>query len=140
MKKYQKIVTTGCLIKNGKVLLIQRADTEEFLPNYYEMPGGKCDFDENPEDSLRREFQEETSISIRVGKPYRTFSYITDNGCRHTVEIIFLVENLNPISKINLGKDHVAYTWADEKNLDQYQITDEMKTSVIEVLRESQRE
>ena len=41
MSKYQKIVVTGFLQKDEKVLLVKRKKEEKFLPEYFEMLGGK---------------------------------------------------------------------------------------------------
>jgi len=131
MERCQNIVVTGCLLKGGRVLLVRRAETEKFLPGYYEMPGGKCDFGEDPEEALRREFLEEVGLEIASGKPFKTFSYITDGGNRHTVEIVFRVESHGYSESINLGKDHTAFVWSTKEELKNYLITDEMLDSVV---------
>lgn len=51
---YQKIVCTGFIYHQGKMLIIKRSLREAFLPGFYELPGGKVDFGENPEEALKR--------------------------------------------------------------------------------------
>ncbi|WP_051272019.1 NUDIX domain-containing protein [Shimazuella kribbensis] len=58
----QKVVSTGFLMKDNKVLVIQRSQKEKFLPGYYELPGGKVDFGEDPAEALAREFREELRL------------------------------------------------------------------------------
>ncbi|MCI0696007.1 NUDIX hydrolase [candidate division KSB1 bacterium] len=52
------------IIKNGKVLLIQRAN--EPYKYYWDFPGGFLECGELPEEGLRREMMEELSIDISV--------------------------------------------------------------------------
>ena len=132
MSKYQKIVVTGFLQKNEKVLLVKRKKEEKFLPEYFEMPGGKVDFGENPEESLKREFKEEVGLDIKVKKPYRTFAYESEDGARHTVEIVYEVflQDKNEKVDIALSEDHTEYVWVGEDELGSYLISEEMKFSI----------
>lgn len=128
--KYQKIVVTGFLYHKSKVLIIRRSMKEKFLPGFYELPGGKVDFGENPEDGLEREYKEEVGLEIKVIKPYRVFSYISDNNSRHTVEILFIVKLINESAEIKLGKGHGDYKWVLESEIEKYKITDEIKRAI----------
>jgi 8-oxo-dGTP diphosphatase len=63
----QITIVSGFLYHNGKVLLNLR--TEEELPDAHmkwELPGGKIDFGEAPEEAVKREFFEETGVEVRV--------------------------------------------------------------------------
>lgn len=118
MEKYQKIVVTGFLYHKGKVLLIKRSEDETFMPGKFEMPGGKVDFGENPEESLVREFKEETDLDIKVWKPFSVFSYVSEESQRHTVEIVYFVSLSSDNEMIILGVDHSEYEWVDKSELD----------------------
>jgi len=121
-------------MQNNKVLIVRRSDAETFLPGYYEMPGGKCDFGENPEESLKREFKEEVGLKIEATKPYRIFSYVSDEGKRHTVEIVYLVKDGE--GEIQLGKNHVEYIWITKDEINKYRISDEIKISILKGFEE----
>ncbi len=117
MAKIQKIVTTWCLIKNWKVLLIQRSMNEKFFPWKYEMPWWKIDFWEQPVDALKREYKEETNLNIDVWNVFYTFAYVSNNWERHTVEIIYFVNIKDWNDNIVLSKkDHIDYkrVWENE--------------------------
>ncbi|MEK7517510.1 MAG: NUDIX hydrolase [Patescibacteria group bacterium] len=67
MNQYQQ-VSTGALLFNNKkgALFVKRADTENFKPGLWELPGGGSDFGEIPEQALKREIKEECGIDIKV--------------------------------------------------------------------------
>lgn len=63
MDKIKK--TAGALIKkDGKFLLLKRANTKIFN-NYWAVPGGKIENDENPEEAIKREIREETNLDFK---------------------------------------------------------------------------
>ncbi|SFJ19420.1 NUDIX hydrolase [Thermoflavimicrobium dichotomicum] len=128
---YQKIVCTGFIYHQGKTLIVQRSLQETFLPGYYELPGGKVDFGEDPGDALKREFREEVNLNVEVIKPYKIFSYVSENGNRHTVEIVYQVQLTDDPGNIRLSKDHSAYQWISENDAHHYLISEETKDSIL---------
>lgn len=130
--KYQKIVVTGFLINKGKVLAVKRSEKETFLPGYFELPGGKIDFGETSEEALQREFREEVGIETKVGKPYRTFSYVSGDGDRHTIEIVYLVTPVEENPEITLSEAHTESQWVEKDKVQDYNFSEETRQSVIE--------
>lgn len=130
--KYQKIVSTGFLINKGKVLAVKRSEKETFLPGYFELPGGKIDFGETSEEALEREFREEVGIEINVGKPFRTFSYVSSDGDRHTIEIVYLVTTTKENPEITLSEAHTESQWIEEDKIQDYHFSEETRQSVME--------
>jgi len=60
-------VTAAILSKEGSLLIAMRpAGTT--LENKWELPGGKIDRGESPEDCLKREMKEEFDIDVTVGE------------------------------------------------------------------------
>jgi len=106
----QKIVVSGILEKDGKLLMVQRGDHEELFPGEWEFPSGKVDFGEDAEAALVREFKEEVALDIKVGSLIRTFSYTSKNDTRHTIELVYSVTCSNT-ENIMLSEDHQVYEW-----------------------------
>lgn len=127
----QQIVVSGLLISQNKALVIQRSRDEIFLPGRYELPGGKVNFGEDPQSALRREFEEEVNVKIRVIQPVRTFSYLSEGGRRHTVEIVYRVEP-EPFSRmdIRLSADHIAYRWVGLNDVEELDASEEVKENI----------
>ncbi|MHB2027776.1 MAG: NUDIX hydrolase [Acidimicrobiales bacterium] len=92
-KQHTSVRAYGMLFHEGRVLLV-RSSSPQISPPLWWLPGGGIDFGESPEETLLREFREETGLSIR-------FPVLTDvvsdvrrrpNGDRiHTVRILFTV-------------------------------------------------
>lgn len=63
--------------RDGKILAL-RQKTKEF--NYWDLPGGRIEGNENPEQALEREVMEETGLSVKVEEliGYYYFFRITD--------------------------------------------------------------
>lgn len=129
-KQVQKIGVTAFVEKNGKVLILKRSDKEKFLPEYYELPGGKIEFGETPEDALKREIKEETNLEITVINPFSTFSYVSDNNKRHTIDIQFITKLASDIRNIKLSKEHVKYSWITAGEIKDYKISVKMKEAL----------
>ena len=74
MKEFKQLGAYGLVIKDGKILLIKK-----FRGPYdgkLDLPGGTIEFQDRPEDALKREFLEETGINI---KEYTLFD--SDSVC-----------------------------------------------------------
>jgi 8-oxo-dGTP diphosphatase len=58
-------VTCGIILKDGKVLIVQRSDKMS-LPLKWEFPGGKIQDGESEELCLHRELKEELNIEVSI--------------------------------------------------------------------------
>ena len=61
------IEVVGAIIRQESRLLIAQRPPGKQEALYWEFPGGKVEFGETPEESLRREIAEELGVSIQVG-------------------------------------------------------------------------
>lgn len=126
--EYQKITVAGLLVKNGKALIIRRSSKETFLSGYYELPGEKVDFGEHPIEALKREFMEEVGLGVEVLDLFRVFTYISDNGSRHTVELVYHVASKN--HEVTLSLDHDDFKWVSLKDTQSLNMTKEIKKNI----------
>ncbi|MGE0792608.1 MAG: NUDIX domain-containing protein [Candidatus Woesearchaeota archaeon] len=136
-QKYQKITVAGLLIHNNNVLIVKRSEKEDFLCGYYELPGGKVDFNEHPEEALIREFKEETNLNIIPKEIYRVFTYISHEKQRHTIELVYLVELNDKIENLKLSEEHNDFKFISLDELNKYKLSDEIKLNIKLGLKES---
>ena len=63
MKEHKHLGAYGIVIKDNKVLLIKKVTGP--YDGKLDLPGGTIEFQERPEEALKREFLEETGINIK---------------------------------------------------------------------------
>lgn len=129
MDKFQKIGVSAFIHNNSRVLILRRSKKEKFMSGFYDLPGGKVEFGESLEKALEREIKEETNLKIKKLTPYSSFSYISDNGKRHTVDIQFLVE-VSSIKAIKMTDAHDDYKWIRKNEISNYKMSKERKRSI----------
>lgn len=134
MKQYQQVAVSGFILNDKKeVLLVKRSDTDDFLPGYWEMPGGGTDNGEHPTIALQREIKEEVGLDVEVGKPLAVDDYFMEKEDEkiHRVEIFFacLVKNNQPVV---LSHEHSAYKWVAKEDLEKLDMTAYTKKALKE--------
>jgi 8-oxo-dGTP diphosphatase len=67
-------VTAAIMIESGKVFIAQRT-ADDRLAHRWEFPGGKLELGETPQQSLRREMNEEFGIEVAVGDFFGESTY-----------------------------------------------------------------
>ncbi|MFH1029697.1 MAG: NUDIX hydrolase [bacterium] len=127
----QKIGVTAFIYFEDKALLVRRSKNEKFLHGYYELPGGKIEFGESPEDALKREIKEEVNLEIDIIKPYSTFSYRSRDKKKHTIDIQFICNPKNGITDIKLSGEHDDFKWIKVDELKDYLITEQMREAIL---------
>ncbi len=80
----QKIVVSGLLAKDGKVLLAKRSTTKKIAPGKWHIPGGHAEFGEHPANALAREFIEELRFGINAQEVLAVHSMV-ENGVHSTI-------------------------------------------------------
>ena len=63
------VVVGALVIDRGRLLLSQRRE-DQILGLMWELPGGKVEPGESPEEALRRELREELDVDAEVGRIY----------------------------------------------------------------------
>jgi 8-oxo-dGTP diphosphatase len=93
-KQHTSVRAYGILFDNDRVALV-RSSNPRHVPPLWWLPGGGIDFGEAPEDTLTREFREETGLEVDNPQLIGVTSDVRrrDNGDKiHTVRIIFSVD------------------------------------------------
>ena len=75
-KEHKHLGVYGLIIKENKILLINKVTGP--YDGKLDLPGGTIEYGESPEDTLKREFLEETGIEIIDYKIYNADSVIVD--------------------------------------------------------------
>ena len=94
------------IVQGNKFLAMHKTSFEE---DYLELPGGRVEFGESLEDTLKREIFEETKLSLERIKLLDTWEFIGENY--QIVGVIYLCRILE--GKITLSEEHDYYKWLD---------------------------
>ena len=111
----------------NRLLLLRRSEKNTFLPGYYDIPGGKIEEDETPEQALLREVREETNLVVLIGPHFNTVQYKNKYGFE-IVETHFFVTLLSSFSSLRLSDEHDEVTLATQESISKLEMSDEMRT------------
>lgn len=116
MRKGKIVIIVSAVVKDrGKrILLLRRSAKNKTLKGYWQLPEGKMEFGEQPEETILREIKEE--LGIRATKPKFLFLRSTilsvDDQKYHLVRI---VTRVNWRGKIYLDSEHDSCCWVNPR-------------------------
>jgi 8-oxo-dGTP diphosphatase len=96
VNRRQRIATYGLCRDADERLLLARASTSLTLAGRWFLPGGGVQHGENPPDSLRREIEEESGLTVQLGPLLDVLSDVRnlpDGTSLHTVRLVYRVES-----------------------------------------------
>jgi len=130
-KIVQKIVLGGVVMKDGRVLILQRHKNEDVYPNMWELPSGKREPLEPSENSLIREVREESGLDVKTVIPFSVFDYQIEkpDEIRDSTQINFLVTPAND-KDVVLSEEHQAFVWIIRDEIDKYDLTEATKNVI----------
>lgn len=123
----EKIVLAGAIIiKNEKMLLLHRASKD-----WYELPGGKLEQDEDVEDTVVRELKEELSVDIEIESKFGEMDFVQDE--KHFLYkwyIAHIINNSKVVIPNEESETHDHFKWIKLTGLDKYSLSPNMKNLV----------
>ena len=104
-------VVCGIIYKGDKIFLCRR-NPDKQLGGYWEFPGGKIESNEKPEQALKRELDEEISMSVKILSHFKTVIHEYE---KLTIELIaYKCEFIEAEFELT---DHDKYEWLDLKQM-----------------------
>lgn len=140
MEKRIIYVFKGILFdKQNRVLIDNRK--EEILDDAngkWEVPGGKLEFGETPEETVKRELLEETGYNVEVKTiiPYsKTSMWEYETHLQHTV-IFFYICELQDEEHVEIEDNRInTYKWVTEEDLANYTFLPGNKEAIQEAFK-----
>ena len=136
-KQHSSVRAYGILVRDDAVALV-RSSNPQHVPPLWWLPGGGIDFGESPEETLTREFKEETGLDVTGATLFSVTSDVRkrDNGDRiHTVRIIYTVTWLSGelTHEVHGTTDHAA--WYPLEQLEALNLADYARDAIQSAVR-----
>jgi len=123
--KLQKISVKGLIYRDGNVLMLNDEKGN------WELPGGKIDFGEHPEDSLKREFSEELNVeNLTVGGLVDVWDFVVSKDNIDYQFIIVVYWCFFDDKEIEISDEHMEYKWIAIDDIDKYKMKDGYRVSI----------
>lgn len=119
----QRTAVRALVRKNNQTLLLRRANGRESILGKFELPGGKIEYHEQPEDALRRYLVKDAGLVPTSLQLFDVISYIdTDDLELQYVFIVYLV-NVED-SQVTLSDNYDKAIWQSKSKIQHRDITE----------------
>lgn len=123
----QRIAVRAIIRKDDKTLFLRRAHGRETILGKFELPGGRLQYGEQPEDALTRYLKDDAGVTPGSIQLFDVISYIDhDYEDIQYVLILYLVA-LSGGSGVDLGDRYDRYVWKKTSSIQQDEITESSK-------------
>ena len=110
-----KLSVCGVIMYQSKFLIVKRSETDDFLPNCWEFPGGGVEDGETISEALKREIKEEIGLDISNEYPQLigiSEEFMNEEKTERYLQLNYkIVMDTEP--NMTLSSEHVAFDWAD---------------------------
>ena len=141
MKRDFAVAVKAIVVRENKVLLLHRA-AEEIKHSYmnkkeqWDLPGGGIHYFERSEEGLLREIKEETSLCVKIIKPFKLFDMIKP----HVHLCIFTYLCTYECGEVILSAEHDDYFWLTLEQVQQWDLPKWLKRDFTQVLTEIEKD
>ena len=121
----QRISVRAIIREKDKILLLRRATGRESILGKFELPGGKIQYGEQPEDTLRRYLHVDAGLHIQTAQLYDAVTYIDrdDRDIQYLV-VVYNVALAEDHRTMVLSQNYNKYAWHSESKAQQDDLTD----------------
>lgn len=124
----QRIAVRAIIRKDERTLLLRRSTGRPSILGKYELPGGRLDYGEQPEDSLQRYLKDEVGLTIQTAQLFDVLTYVDhDDRDMQYIFILYLVSLGMGGSKIQLSQNYDHYIWKKMSDVQQNELTESTK-------------
>jgi len=113
----QRIIVQALIKSEDKILLLRRSQGRPDILGKYELPGGRLDDREQPEDAIRRHIQKDLGLTPKKIVILDALSIRSrDNTGVQNIFLVYTVEGLSVDSNVHLGISYNKYIWTNLRN------------------------
>jgi ribonuclease HI len=121
----KQIIAVRAIIKqDNRVLLLRRSGGNPKFEGFYELPGGKVEFGQDPKAALQREVSEETGLEILTMQLSDVYSSLdTADLQKQYISLVFWV-SVQGGEHVMLSAEHNKYSWKKLSEIQLNEVTD----------------
>ena len=110
-------VVVGIIRNENKEILIAKRQKDQFMPNYWELPGGKIEVGEDSFSALSRELHEEIGITVKDCS-------LIHKICHHYLDktVNLSIYNIKDFLGMPLGKEGQEIAWSSIDQFNNYKL------------------
>lgn len=124
----QRISARAIVKKNGKILLLRRANGRPSILGKYELPGGKLEYGEQLEDSLARYLHDDAGLIAGSISLIDVLTYLDhDDRDIQYVFVLYVVDLGLKRQKVLLSHNYDHYLWKKMSDIHQSDLTESAK-------------
>lgn len=110
------VTVKGVVVYNQRLLLLKKIKPSKDNYGYWELPGGGMEYNESPNEAVKREIMEETGLEVDVEGMISNFHVVRKD--KEIVGIIFLCYAKNDL--VRLSSEHTEYVFVTQEEAKQY--------------------
>jgi len=107
----QRIAVRAIVRKDERTLLLKRANGRPSILGKYELPGGKLEYGEQPEDALSRHLMVEIGLTMQTAQLFDVLTYIDHDDRDIQYVLILYLASLSDGSNVMLSRNYDHYMW-----------------------------
>jgi len=120
----QRVAVRAIVTKEDKILFLRRANGRPSILGKYELPGGRLQEGEQPEEALRRYLQNDVGISIEVAQLFDAITYVDhDERNIHYTFLVYLISFPGKI-RVRLSKNYSDYIFKSALEIQHIEVTE----------------
>jgi mutator protein MutT len=124
----QRIAVRAIIRKDERTLLLRRSTGRPSILARYELPGGRLDYGEQPEDALQRCLKDEAGLTVQTAQLFDVLTYVDhDDRDMQYVFILYLVSLGVGGAKVHLSQNYDHYIWKKMSDVQQNELTESTK-------------
>ncbi|MCL1839868.1 reverse transcriptase-like protein [Candidatus Saccharibacteria bacterium] len=135
----QRIRVAGIVRKGGEVLLLKRAGGRAEMPSWYELPTGKINFGEQPEEAMARIVYDCLGERTKLVRLVDVITFVDLKGSSRLANLYIVYEVGFEGDSVKITTErYSAYRWAADSEIGST-VLDEASLSVLEIVAGKQR-
>jgi len=118
--QYERVNVVKVIVQNpeGKVLLIQEPETNEWMPLHWGLPGGKPLAKESLYKAFKRKMQEELGQDIEPEGIFRIEELLVEG------RTVLMFHAVAKVGEISLSGESKSYKWMDSNDIEKMDVSE----------------